>query len=81
MLKEKKITYEGIADILISNHFYPDREVLFEKKKDKVVGLQVKVPIPIRANGIVDRLKEILEGLDVSVNYLPNKQYVSIVLK
>ena len=81
MPSTKKITYEEIQDILISNHFYPEKEILLEKKGKKIIGLQVKVPIPIRVNNIVDRLEEILEGLNLSINYLPNKQYVCIEFK
>jgi len=81
MLKEKKITYEDIQEILISSHFYPEKEVTLTKSKNVTTALHVKVPIPIRANNIVDRLKEILEGVECSINYLSNHFIVEIKLK
>lgn len=73
-------TYQQIQDVLKANHFLSAEHILVGGKGKQIIGIQIDCP-PILRDDKIRRVKEVLSGYKVSVEWVNNADYILVELK
>jgi len=75
------MNYQEAEVKLRDNGIFPEQEVLVKRDTRKVVALRLTAFNYKNAEVIEKKLQEVLRGIDYMAVYMPNNNYISIVLK